>query len=607
MLSIFFVVTITIQVIHARKECGEPGISRLDCFIKDCSWDATDIPRNDGSGRNEPWCFVTGSDVTDEEHSLPGSDRPGYKNNYEIKLTNASVQFSGDCLFHCTAIPPRSRLTCSSHDVTIGSCLRGGCCYDQSEPNPTKRCFHSSPLVRTCPPPQCQIPDGKLERCFARDVTPDACQVAGCCSVAIGSRQLCFQKQGAPKSIEMPAIDESFLNSLKQQQIDPEEVPLFDLLSKSKVELLKNRPETTTQETTTEAPTTTPAPTEAPTTPRTETPPPVTEAPYKRRVCKWFVCRWETVYPKPKMCYPTECGVPYYYPGSPLTLPTKPADSESSILKKIVGGSRAYPFSHPWTAMFLKREGEKVFVCGASIICNQWLVTAAHCMNRQTKNTNQPDLDTRFYEVHVGRYMGADYTPGKQVQKFIGHDGIDRIVLHENFTSGVTRGIITNDIALIRLTRPIEFNHFVQPVCLPAKPTRQDSILWATGWGDTRFQGPSNKNMKQIGVKVLNETACDEQVTGFKEERPQGVVCAGGELGQDTCTGDSGGPLVGPKLEVVTKNRVRRHRYRWQLFGLTSIGSPSCNTRKVDRQPAIYTNVHYFKDWISRHTQNCCA
>ena len=32
-------------------------------------------------------------------------------------------------------------------------------------------------------------------------------------------------------------------------------------------------------------------------------------------------------------------------------------------------------------------------------------------------------LDTRYYEVNVGRYMGVDYEHGKQVQKFIGHEG----------------------------------------------------------------------------------------------------------------------------------------------------------------------------------------
>ena len=49
-------------------------------------------------------------------------------------------------------------------------------------------------------------------------------------------------------------------------------------------------------------------------------------------------------------------------------------------------------------------------------------------------------------------------------------------------------------------------------------------------------KGPSNKNMKQLGVKVHNETVCDASVTGYKKYNPQGVICAGGEKQQDTCT-----------------------------------------------------------------------
>ena len=32
-------------------------------------------------------------------------------------------------------------------------------------------------------------------------------------------------------------------------------------------------------------------------------------------------------------------------------------------------------------------------------------------------------MDTRYYEVNVGRYMGVEHEHGKQVQKFIGHEG----------------------------------------------------------------------------------------------------------------------------------------------------------------------------------------
>ena len=64
--------------------------------------------------------------------------------------------------------------------------------------------------------------------------------------------------------------------------------------------------------------------------------------------------------------------------------------------------------------------------------------------------------------------------------------GIDYLEQHENFTPGVTRGVITNDIGVIRLKRPIVFNQYVQPACLPQEPSPVDRTVYVSGWGITR-------------------------------------------------------------------------------------------------------------------------
>jgi len=460
-----------------KIDCGEDIKSssqpNIKCFEAGCIW-------YEGGEEGEPWCYTYSEE--DEEHSLGSSERDSLKNDYGVKITNAAIQYSGNCLFHCTSLPRENRVSCGRKDITMESCLRGGCCWDEKQVD-TKRCFHSAPLKSSCPSDQCQIPDGKMQKCFKSfqdDLTMETCEKSGCCVTLIAGKIVCYKKQ------EKPLINSSyneyrgeFIATLKENKVDLNTLSLIDLLSKKKEEILKiTRPETTSKTTTTELPTTK----------RTTTLVPKTEKPTKIRKCRWFKCWYEMVHKELKKCYPSDCGSPKYYPGSPLTLPlnSSPIGENSKTLKKIVGGSRAYPFSHPWTAMILKWEGKKKFLCGASIICKHWLVTAAHCTNRQSKQTSVADLDTQSYEVHVGRFMGSNYEAGKQVQKFVGHEGIDRIVLHENFTSGVTRGIITNDIALIRLKQPIEFNNFVQPVCLPESATKENDILWATGWGETK-------------------------------------------------------------------------------------------------------------------------
>ncbi len=50
-------------------------------------------------------------------------------------------------------------------------------------------------------------------------------------------------------------------------------------------------------------------------------------------------------------------------------------NSNGSLLEKIVGGSNAAVGQYPWQAYIY--DGK--YMCGASLINSQWLVTAAHC------------------------------------------------------------------------------------------------------------------------------------------------------------------------------------------------------------------------------------
>ena len=41
------------------------------------------------------------------------------------------------------------------------------------------------------------------------------------------------------------------------------------------------------------------------------------------------------------------------------------------------------------------------------------------------------------------------------------------------------------DIALIKLSEPIEFNDHVRPICLPSADDEASGLCVVTGWGDT--------------------------------------------------------------------------------------------------------------------------
>ena len=73
--------------------------------------------------------------------------------------------------------------------------------------------------------------------------------------------------------------------------------------------------------------------------------------------------------------------------------------------------------------------------------------------------------------------------------------GADSVTMHPNY--GDINGI-ANDIALLHLSEPVEFNDYVRPACLATlqNETMAYSRCWIAGWGTT-----------SSGGKVFSETS----------------------------------------------------------------------------------------------------
>jgi len=74
---------------------------------------------------------------------------------------------------------------------------------------------------------------------------------------------------------------------------------------------------------------------------------------------------------------------------------------------------------------------------------------------------------------------------------------------------------------------------------------------------------------------------------GAKFELPKNIICAGGELGRDTCTGDGGSALfcsIGGENSGV-----------YEQAGIVNWGV-GCGQEGI---PAIYTEVSKFTNWIT--------
>merc|ERR1711964_178524 len=149
------------------------------------------------------------------------------------------------------------------------------------------------------------------------------------------------------------------------------------------------------------------------------------------------------------------------------------------------------------------------------------------------------------------------------------------------------------DIAMFKLAKPVRFNKYVQPACLPSGSTPVGSTCYVTGWGKTRHPGSMMSVLQQGGLKVVSSRTCEthNRRGGLQIAVTKGMVCAGsgGSSLTTGCHGDSGGPFV---CNVGGK---------WELHGVVSYGSDQC---KSTDSYTVFARMSYFRTWVEKNMRS---
>jgi len=242
----------------------------------------------------------------------------------------------------------------------------------------------------------------------------------------------------------------------------------------------------------------------------------------------------------------------------------------------VVGGTNAVPYSWPWQIVWCEKGwfGGCSLECGGSVVDNNWVITAGHCVEGSTNSPNN-------FKVKAGVFKeGSDNEAGEVEVE------VKAIHLHPKFSD---HEVPLWDIALIELKSPITFSNHIQPVCLP---TADDTVAvepnsaWVTGWGTTSEGGSISETLRQVKVPFVSMTTCKKDYPNDVDD--QVMICAGRQ-GIDTCQGDSGGPLV-----------VQNAKNAWYMYGLTSWGYGCAE----NGHPGVYSRVTAYCDWIAQTTNN---
>ncbi|XP_049801274.1 mite allergen Der p 3-like [Schistocerca nitens] len=226
---------------------------------------------------------------------------------------------------------------------------------------------------------------------------------------------------------------------------------------------------------------------------------------------------------------------------------------------RIVGGEDAAPGEFPAIVSLQVDESHN---CGANVLDEQWLLTAAHCV----------DVDTSQLSVLAGT---VNISSGGTRHR------ANKVVVHSRYSP---EDSWVNDVALIRVEPALLIDNVtVAAARLPEQwqdtPAGTPAVI--IGWGRLWQNGDLPDMLQKVDTAIVDQQECFD-VYAYNYTIHDSQICSEVPLpDKGACNGDSGSPMLVDGVVVGLAS--------WQQ---------GC---ALEGYPTVYTRVSHFVDWIEEN------